>query len=337
MAPDGTVSAERRPAGRGADRAVHRALRTWRARLDRLDLSVSPLVNIAPFYLLFAAFGLFPLLYTAWVSLHDRNLLSSESPFIGLDNYRELLADEYFWNAAFNTLSIGVISAVPQLLLALLLAHMLNRPLRAQTVWRITLLLPNVTSVVAVVVIFSQLFGRDFGLINLILELLGFERVNWQAGVASSHIAIAVMIMWRWTGYNALIYLAAMQAVPRELYEAATLDGASSLRQLRSITIPMIRPTIIFTVIVTTIGSMQIIAEPLLFGAQVSAGAAVTGGTDRQFQTLALYLYEKGFRSFEFGYASAAAWVMFLLVALVVGVNYLIVRRMRGGLDDQRS
>ncbi len=141
------------------------------------------------------------------------------------------------------------------------------------------------------------------------------------------------MIMWRWTGYNALIYLAAMQAVPRELYEAATIDGASGARQLRRITIPMIRPTIIFTVIVTTIGSMQIIAEPLLFGAQVSNGASVTGGTDRQFQTLALYLYEKGFRSFEFGYASAAAWVMFLLVILVVGVNYLVVRRMRGGLE----
>jgi cellobiose transport system permease protein len=219
------------------------------------------------------------------------------------------------------------------LALALVLAHMLNRPLKAQTLFRITLLLPNVTSVVAVVVIFSQLFGRDFGLINQILDLLGFGRINWQAGVASSHVAISIMIMWRWTGYNALIYLAAMQAVPRDIYEAATIDGASSAKQLRSITIPMIRPTIIFTVIVTTIGSMQIIAEPLLFGAQVSNGAAVTGGTDRQFQTLALYLYEKGFRSFEFGYASAAAWVMFLLVVLVVGINYLVVRRMRGGLD----
>jgi len=154
--------------------------------------------------------------------------------------------------------------------------------------------------------------------------------VNWQAGVASSHIAIAVMIMWRWTGYNALIYLAAMQAVPRELYEAATLDGASSLRQLRSITIPMIRPTIIFTVIVTTIGSMQIIAEPLLFGAQVSAGAAVTGGTDRQFQTLALYLYEKGFRSFEFGYASAAAWLLFLMILIGSAINFMLIRRIGG-------
>ncbi|MEU8177179.1 sugar ABC transporter permease [Microbispora hainanensis] len=301
--------------------------------LHRLDRQASPYAYVAPFFLLFAAFGVFPLVYTAWVSLHDWNLLSSDNPFVGLDNYTALFADGYFWNAAFNTLSIGVLSAVPQLLLALVLAHLLNRPLRAQTLFRITLLLPNVTSVVAVVVIFSQLFGRDFGLVNMVLDWLGLGRIDWQAGVATSHVAIAVMIMWRWTGYNALIYLAAMQAVPKEIYEAATLDGASGLRQLWGITLPMIRPTVVFTVIVTTIGSMQIIAEPLLFGAQVSNGAAVTGGTDRQFQTLALYLYEKGFRSFEFGYASAAAWVMFLLVVVVVGVNYLVVRRMRGGLD----
>ncbi|WP_084259265.1 carbohydrate ABC transporter permease [Microtetraspora malaysiensis] len=315
------------PPGESRTRA---ATSPWRHRLDRL---VSPYAYIAPFFLLFAAFGVFPLIYTAWVSLHDWNLLSSANPFIGLDNYRELFSDGYFWNAAFNTLSIGVLSAAPQLALALVLAHLLNRPLRAQTLFRITLLLPNVTSVVAVVVIFSQLFGRDFGLVNALLDLVGIDRVYWQANVASSHVAIATMIMWRWTGYNALIYLAAMQAVPREIYEAATIDGASAARQLWGITIPMIRPTIIFTVIVTTIGSMQIIAEPLLFGAQVSNGAATTGGTDRQFQTLALYLYEKGFRSFEFGYASAAAWVMFLLVVLVVGFNYLVVRRMRGGLD----
>ncbi|WP_084516700.1 carbohydrate ABC transporter permease [Microtetraspora niveoalba] len=302
----------------------------WRHRLDR---TVSPYAYVAPFFLLFAAFGVFPLIYTAWVSLHDWNLLSSANPFVGLDNYGRLFSDGYFWNAAFNTLSIGVLSAVPQLALALVLAHLLNRPLRAQTLFRITLLLPNVTSVVAVVVIFSQLFGRDFGLVNALLDLVGIDRVYWQADVASSHVAIAIMIMWRWTGYNALIYLAAMQAVPREIYEAATIDGASAARQLWSVTIPMIRPTVIFTVIVTTIGSMQIIAEPLLFGAQVSNGAATTGGTDRQFQTLALYLYEKGFRSFEFGYASAAAWVMFLLVVVVVGFNYLLVRRMRGGLD----
>ncbi|MFD0466929.1 carbohydrate ABC transporter permease [Nonomuraea thailandensis] len=143
------------------------------------------------------------------------------------------------------------------------------------------------------------------------------------------------MIMWRWTGYNALIFLAAMQAVPRELYEAATLDGASNFTQLRRITIPMIRPTIIFVVIVSTIGAMQIIAEPMLFGQSSGGGGGIaTGGPDRQFQTLALFVYEQGFANstFDFGYASAASWLMFVAVVVVAGINFLITRKVKGGL-----
>lgn len=298
-----------------------------------LDTRVSPYAYVAPFLLLFCAFGIFPLVYTAWVSLHDWTLLDEEQTFVGLQNYQTLLTDAYFWNATFNTLSIGVLSTAPQLVLAIWLAHLLNRRMRFQTLFRVSLLLPNVTSVVAVVVIFSQLFGRDFGLINWVLSWFGVGRIDWAAGTATSHLALSVMIMWRWTGYNALIFLAAMQAVPRELYEAATIDGASNLKQLRKITIPMIRPTIIFVVVVSTIGAMQIIAEPLLFGTSSGGGGGiVTGGPDRQFQTLALYVYEQGFTSFDFGYASAASWVMFLFVVVAAGVNYVLTRRMKGGL-----
>ncbi|GAA3691577.1 sugar ABC transporter permease [Nonomuraea antimicrobica] len=300
-----------------------------------LDVRVSPYAYVAPFFLLFCAFGIFPLVYTAWVSLHEWTLLSETQEFIGLDNYSTLLSDEYFWNATFNTLSIGVLSTVPQLALAIWLAHLLNRRLRFQTLFRISLLLPNVTSVVAVVVIFSQLFGRDFGIINWILSWFGAGGIDWAAGTATSHVALSVMIMWRWTGYNALIFLAAMQAVPRELYEAATIDGASNFTQLRRITIPMIRPTIVFVVIVSTIGAMQIIAEPMLFGQSSGSGGGIaTGGPDRQFQTLALFVYEQGFANsaFDFGYASAASWLMFVAVVIAAAVNFLIIRRVKGGL-----
>jgi cellobiose transport system permease protein len=308
------------------------ARRPRRSVRHTLDVRVSPYAYVAPFFLLFCAFGLFPLIYTAWVSLHDWTLLSEEHTFVGAKNFQTLLTDGYFWNATFNTLSIGVLSTAPQLLLAIWLAHLLNRRLRLQTLLRISMLLPNVTSVVAVVVIFSQLFGRDFGLINWVLSWFGIGKIDWAAGTATSHIALSVMIMWRWTGYNALIFLAAMQAVPRDLYEAATLDGASSFTQLRRITIPMIRPTIIFVVIVSTIGAMQIIAEPLLFGQSSGAGGgAASGGPDRQYQTLALFVYEQGFTKFDFGYASAASWLMFLVVVLAAGVNFLISRRVKGG------
>ncbi|GII01810.1 carbohydrate ABC transporter permease [Planobispora takensis] len=300
--------------------------RVRRHLVHQLDVKGSPYAYVAPFFLLFSAFGLFPLAYTAWVSLHEWVLLSEEQTFVGLDNFRTLLADDYFWNATFNTLSIGVLSTVPQLLLAIWLAHLLNRPLRAQTFFRVTLLLPNVTSVVAVVVIFSQLFGRDFGMINWVLSWFGVDAVPWNEGVASSHVAISIMIMWRWTGYNALIFLAAMQAVPRELYEAATIDGAGEFTQLRRITIPMIKPTIVFVVITSTIGAMQVLAEPLLFGVYT-----LTGGVDRQYQTLALFIYEN-FIKLDLGYASAISWMMFVFIVVIAGINYLITRRSRGGL-----
>ena len=301
-------------------------MRTW---LYKVDTRVSPYLYIAPFFLLFAVFGLWPLFYTAYVSLFDWSLLKDEHTFIGLQNYGEMFQDDYFWNALFNTVSILALSTIPQLLLSLLLAHLINRRLRLKTFWRLGMLLPNVTSVVAVAVIFSQLFGRDFGLINWTLEHLGLGRVDWQAGVLSSHIAISVMIIWQWAGYNALIFLAAMQAVPKELYESATLDGATEFQQLRQITIPSIRPTIIFVVMVSTIFGLQVFAQPQLF-AGGGGGAALTGGSDRQFQTLTLYLYEHGFsRGFEFGYASSVAWVMFLVIVVFAFINYRLVRRIK--------
>ncbi|MBB5872555.1 cellobiose transport system permease protein [Allocatelliglobosispora scoriae] len=295
-------------------------MKSW---LHRLDVKASPYLYISPFFILFAILGIFPLLYTAWVSLHDWSLISDTHTFIGIQNYKDLLADSFFWNALWNTLSIWVISTVPQLIFALILAHVLNNRLRGQSLWRAGLILPNITSVVAVTIIFGQLFGRDYGLINWVLGIVGVGHIDWQSGTASSHIAISVMIIWRWTGYNALIYLAAMQAVPESLHEAAIIDGATSMQRLRKITIPSIRPTIIFTVIISSIGGMQVLAEPLLFG------GGLTGGSDRQFQTLSLYLYEIGFSRFDFGYASATAWLMFLVITFVAAANFFIIRRIR--------
>ncbi|MEU7892191.1 sugar ABC transporter permease [Nonomuraea sp. NPDC049152] len=289
-----------------------------------MDVKASPYAYILPFFVLFAALGAFPILYTGWVSLHDWSLLEDQHTFLGLENYLTLLSDSYFWNALFNTVSILILSTVPQLLMALVLAHVLNGRLRGQTFWRVGMLLPNITSVVAVAIIFGQLFGRDYGVVNWILGLFGVGQIDWAAGTATSHIAIATMVIWRWTGYNALIYLAAMQAVPQSLHEAAIIDGATSMQRLRKITIPAIRSTIIFTVIVSTIGGMQMLAEPLLFG-----GGMPTGGNDHQFQTLTLYLFEAGFGRFDFGYASATAWLMFIVIVIAAGINYLFVRRIR--------
>ena len=302
--------------------------RSVRERIRRLDAKASPYLYVAPFFVLFAAFGAFPLLYTAYVSLTDRNLLSPTTHFVGLDNYTALLHDSYFWNAVENTLGIWVISTVPQLLLALGLAHVLNTRLHGRTLFRMAVLLPQITSLVAVTLIFTQLFSQDYGLINWILGTLGLPHVYWEAGRISSWTALSVMVIWRWTGYNALIYLAAMQSVPDELYEAAVVDGARKWQQFWRITVPMIRPTIIFTVILSTIGGLQLFTEPYLFQPNQSGH---TGGSDRQYQTVALYLYEKSFGSsqFKFGYASAIAWSLFLLIVVISLFNYFVIRRIR--------
>ena len=301
---------------------------TFRERLRRLDVKASPYVYVAPFFAIFIGFGLFPLAYTAYVSLTDRNLLDPVTHFVGLGNYTALLHDSYFWNSVENTLGIWVLSTVPQLVIALALAHLLNTRLHARTFYRMSVLLPQVTSLVAVALIFTQLFDHSYGLVNYVLGLVGLPHVYWEAGRFSSWVALSVMVTWRWAGYNALIYLAAMQAIPDELYEAAVVDGARRWQQFRLVTIPMLRPTIIFTVIVSTIGGLQLFTEPLLFE---PAHTGATGGSDRQYQTVALYLYEKSFGSgqFKFGYASAIAWSLFLLILVVSLINFFVVRRIR--------
>lgn len=283
---------------------------------------------VAPFLLLFLTFGALPLLYTGWVSLHDWHLVDGDAGFVGADNYAALLGDWRFYNALGNTVSIFLLSTVVQLLAALGLAALLNRPLRGRTWWRAGVLVPNVVSVVAVALVFGQLFARDYGAVNAVLGAIGVDPVNWHSDRWSAHVAVSVMVIWRWTGYNALLYLAAMQSVPQDLYDAAALDGASRWRAFWTVTVPGIRPTIIFTVVISTIGGLQLFTEPLLFDPQ---GAAGTGGSDRQFQTLVMYLYERGFTDLDAGYAAAVAWAVVAVSGLVVLVNFGLVRRIAGG------
>ena len=299
---------------------------TWRRRLAKL----SPYAYITPFFALFAAFGLFPLLYTAYVSFYRVELQSpGDLQWRGLGNYTAIFGDTYFWTALRNTFTIGVISTVPQILMALGLAHLLNYKLRGRTMFRVAMLLPYATSVAAATLVFAQLFGRDFGLINWVLGLVGIHPVDWQSGTIASQIAVSTIVTWRWTGYNALIYLAGMQSISGDLYEAAELDGASRWRQFLHVTLPGLRPTILFTVVVSTIGATQLFGEPLLYEGSTS------GGISHQYQTLGLYMYQEGWQFFHLGRAAAVAWVMFVVILLLVLVNTALARR-RSGKESQR-
>ncbi|MET7382229.1 sugar ABC transporter permease [Streptomyces sp. NPDC005526] len=301
-------------------------------RRDRLsrrwqrDLRWSPYAFVSPFFLLFIAFGLFPLVYTGWASLHTVELTSpTDMQWAGLRNYTRIFDDDFFWNAARNTLTIGIISTVPQLLMAMGLAHILNYKLRASTFYRVVMLAPYATSIAAASLVFVLLFGRDYGMINWALHQVGLGSVDWQNDKWPSQIAVSSIVIWRWTGYNALIYLAAMQAIPQDLYESAALDGANRWQQFFHVTLPQLRPTILFTTVVSTIGASQLFGEPLLFDSIKGA----SGGADHQFQTLGVYLYEQGWVNQHLGRASAIAWTMFLILILIGFVNYVISRRLR--------
>lgn len=299
---------------------------TWRQRLSLWDAKYSGYLYVAPFFVVFAVVGLFPLAYTAYVSLHDWSLIGGQGEYVGLDNYRAVLDNPYFLKSVVNTFSIFLMSSVPQIVIALLLAGLLSANLRGKTFWRMSILVPFVVSPVAVAIIFGNLFGDRYGLINEVLGVVGIEPIRWHVDRLASHFAIATMVNWRWTGYNALILLAAMQAVPRELYESAALDGAGRWRQFWSVTLPMIKPTMIFVVITSTIGGLQIFAEPRLF----DDTAARNGGSDRQFSTVTMLVYDFGWRLRDLGSASATAWLLFLIIVAVAVVNYLLTRRLSG-------
>ncbi|WP_027659678.1 carbohydrate ABC transporter permease [Salinispora fenicalii] len=294
-----------------------------RRSLAHLDIKYSPYLYIAPFFLIFGIFGLYPMLRTLWMSLHDWDMIGDRT-FIGLDNYTRLLSDDYFWNALVNTFGIFALSTVPQLLLALFLANLLNRTLlRAKTFFRMAIFIPNVVSVAAVAIVFGMLYQREYGLVNWLLGFVGIDQIDWDGQTWSSWTAIASMVNWRWTGYNTLILLAGMQAIPRDLYEAAEIDGAGQWRQFWRITLPLLRPTFIFVVILSTIGGMQLFTEPLLF-----ANGNIIGGTQRDFQTLAMYMYEMGITNLNSaGYGAAVAWALFMIIGLMSLLNFVLVRR----------
>jgi cellobiose transport system permease protein len=216
--------------------------------------------------------------------------------------------------------------------MALIIAAVLNRKLRAQPWFRVGALLPYVTPIVASTLVFDVFFDRDNGIANWVLQVFGAEDaaqpINWRATKVASWIALATMVNWKWTGYNALLYLAAMQTVPRDLYEAAAIDGAGPWRQLWRITVPLIRPVLIFTVVLSTIGGLQLFTEPMLF--EQNAQAA-TGGAGHQWQTVAQLVYKVGWKDLNLGYAAAMSWVLFLIIVVIAAINAVLTNRLGGG------
>ena len=278
---------------------------------------------IAPFFLIFLIFGVAPVLYSIYIAFFKWDPLG-ESEFNGLNNFIFLLQDSDFWLAIRNTFSIWALSTFPQMIIAISLAAILrNKRLKGKSFWRTILLVPNITSIIAITIVFQQLFGRDYGLINGLLGLIpGVDHIDFIEGVIPSHVQIATMITWRWVGYNTLIFLASMLAIPDELYESASVDGASKWQQFMYVTLPSLKNTITFVLIVGTIGGLQVFAEPQQLAAD--------GGSTKQFLTLTLFLYNQAFLNNKYGYAAAIGIAITFIVLIISAINFVITRRISG-------
>ncbi|MCX4397989.1 MULTISPECIES: sugar ABC transporter permease [unclassified Streptomyces] len=312
LAPSEHAPATATAAGRGT---TDRTGRTRPGRRRLLTRTSVPYLLIMPAVLGFAIFKAYPIVASLWISLTTGN--GAGRHFTGLDNYQRLLNDPLFWTALKNTALILVVQVPLMLGLALLIALGLNstkvwlRPL-----WRLGVFVPSLTGLVAAGVMFSVILNRDAGLLNWVLSLFGIDRVNWLGSPFWARVGVVLVITWHYTGYNAVIYLAGLQGIPQELYEAAKVDGAGPIRRFVSITLPQLRPILLLTVVLSTIGTLQLFDEPYVL---------TGGGPDNATLTVTMYLYNNGFKYFDFGYASALAYALALIVAVL---GFLQVRLM---------
>jgi cellobiose transport system permease protein len=283
-----------------AKRETARPVDNWWRRL-------APYVFISPFYLIFLAFGFLPIIFSLGVSLYDWRGITPGA-FVGLNNYQVLLHDPAFFKALWNTVIVWLGSVPPMILLALIFAVLLNsQRVRFRGVFRTIYFLPVVTSLVITGLIFKFLFNPTFGLINYVLAPLGIAPINFLADPNWVKPVLIMALLWRWTGNDMVIMLAGLQSIPDDLYEAARVDGASGPQMFWHITVPLMRPVILFDAIISTIGTFNLFAEPfVLFGQDGGIGQAglVTG-------TL---LYQNAFVYFKFGYGAALAWVLALII-----------------------
>ena len=277
----------------------------------------APYFFIAPFYVGFILFQLLPILFSLYLSLATWNG-GPAIQFAGLRNFQTLFADGKFWNAFRVTLIITVVCTIVGTIGALALAVFLERVVDwLASLLRVIFFLPSVTSVVVIAYVWRQLYNTDYGYFNTILVQFGLPRLNW---LSDSHLqlwALIIMLIWAGLGWDALIITSGLRAIPTELYDAAKVDGANGWSEFWNITLPLLRPTLTFVLVTGVIFLWGIFAQPQVL---------TNGGELRQSQSIALYLYDVGFRYHKFGYASAMAVVLSLLMFASSYLNFRFVK-----------
>ena len=309
--------------------AVIGARRSGAPRHKRRRFNLTPYLFISPTVLLLVAFGVLPIVVAAVVSFTDLNISGlgdlARVHFIGLNNYRALFGDPSFWESLRNT-GLYVVVGVPSIILgSLTVAIALNQSQsRLFRALRAFYFLPAITAIVAISLIWGYLYNDQFGLLNYLLSVVHLPPVEWLTSSLVAKFSVALVAIWRASGLDIVIFLAGLQAIPVDYYEAASIDGAGELRKIFSITLPLLRFAIFFVLVTTLISWMQLFDEPYVL---------TQGGPVHATTSISLYIYQEGFSYNEFGFASAASMVLFAMIAVVTGAQ--LHARRRG--DDENA
>jgi multiple sugar transport system permease protein len=287
----------------------------------RQDL-LAPYVFISPFYILFTIFFLVPTVFALVISLYRWRALS-EAEFFALRNFERLYGDEIFWLSVQNTAFYSVASLFVVVPLALLEALALNsKKLYFRTFWRAVYFVPIVTSTVAVAMVFQLLYNREFGLINAVIGYFNIAPIDWLGNRDVAKYAVMGVVLWRWTGLLAVYFLAGLQSISQELLEAAEIDGANTLQRFLYITLPLLRPVVVFVMLIVLIGAMQIFDDPRIM---------TDGGPANATLSVVQYLYTRGIERLEYGYASAVGVFLFVVIFVLSLIQF---RALRGFSED---
>jgi multiple sugar transport system permease protein len=295
----------------------------------------APYFFLSPFLLLFGVFGIFPLLFSFYLAFQSWDPIQGIEAirYVGFENFEFSLGDPWFWKSLLNTLWLALVSGVPQHVVAIPLACFLqNRAGKYRNAIVGAYFLPYITSTVAIAILFTALLSTDFGAVNLLIRLLSHvpllgsllptQNIDWLGRPENIKPAIAIVVFWRYVGFNTVLYLAALQSIPKDLYEAAVMDGASDRQQFWKITLPQLKPVMYFGVTLSIIGGIQLFEEPFI----LTGGR---GGSDQAGMTTAMYMYKTAFEFNDFGVASAISWLLFGVVALLTLATHQIFKEKR--------
>ena len=289
-------------------------MKAWRLKAKTAD-TIAGYVFLLPYLLFLFTVVLYPLIQGLYMSFHEWGIFGAPK-YIGVKNYVTLWNDGTFWDSLWHTVYFVVLSTPPLVILGLLFATGLNKKFRGRSMARGMIFFPYLLTVSIVGAIWRWMLQRNYGLVNYYLGKLGLSAMGWLTEASTAMPAVALATIWWTVGFNVIVFLAALQDIPEQLYEAAKIDGADGIKSFFKITIPMLRPTMFFVIIMQIISSFQIFGQEYVM---------TGGGPYGKTRTMVQYLYEQGFRYFRMGYASAMAYVLFAIMLILTLIQWKIM------------